>query len=116
MKCSWIQHRLVAYLDTELPTPGRLKVESHLSACGTCRMALQRFESTRPGPGIPQTRPPEFWAPMHEAVLREVDKKTEPLPPRSESWTIAYFLLLLLVIGWGLAQAVMGFPGTGGSP
>jgi hypothetical protein len=87
-------------------------VESHLSACGICRQALQRFESTRPGPGIPKTRPPEFWAPMHEAVLREVDKKADAIQPPSDAWTITYFLLLLLVFGWSLGQVLS----AGGSP
>jgi anti-sigma factor RsiW len=112
MKCNWVQHRLVAYLDTELPAPGRLKVETHLSACGICREALQRFESTRPGPGTPQTHPPEYWAPMHNAVLRELQTKPDKAPTRRNAWTVAYALLFFLVIGWSLFQAVL----PGGSP
>jgi anti-sigma factor RsiW len=104
MNCSWVQHRLVAYLDAELPTPGRLKVESHLSACGSCREALSLFENTRPGPGTPKTHPPEFWAPMHEAVLKEL--VTTPKPDRTyrRNWILAYALLSLMALGWSLLQ------------
>jgi anti-sigma factor RsiW len=110
--CSWVQHRLVAYLDAELPTPGRLKVESHLSACGSCREALKLFESTRPGPGTPQTHPPEFWAPMHEAVLKELLTDPKPTRPFRQHWVIAYALLSLIALGWSLLQ----LQAPGGAP
>jgi anti-sigma factor RsiW len=105
MNCNWVQNRLVAYLDAELPTQGRLNVESHLSACSQCREALLVFERTRPGPGTPTEHPPEFWAPMREAVIRELEARPAPPAWHRYRWTLAYSFLFLLVIGWSLTQS-----------
>ena len=98
MHCKTVQKHLVAYTDAELSEPVRLAVENHLSACGQCRHALLVLEASRPGPGTPQEHPPEFWAPMHQAVLKELEKPVES--KHSLVWTVLYAASLVLAIFW----------------
>ena len=93
-----VQKQLVAYTDTELDEQTRLKVDNHLSACGKCRSALSLLESTKPGPGTPQEQPPEFWAPMHQAILKELE--TSPPPPKNLRWGLLYGTAMILTLAW----------------
>ena len=98
MRCKRVQNQLVAYAEAQLDDSSRLRIEAHLSACESCRTALEALESTRPGPPTPPTHPPEFWAPMHEAILRELE--AEPSTANRNHWPIAYFSLMVLVVLW----------------
>ena len=103
MNCRGIQNRLVAYAEAELDERTLLKIEAHLSACDTCREALVQLEATRPGPPTPPNHPPEFWAPMHEAILKELERPpVQSSPLRRRSWTLAYATLMAAAVLWTL--------------
>ena len=110
MHCRTVQKHLVAYTEAELTEPLRLAVDNHLSACGHCRHALLVLEASRPGPGTPQDHPPEFWAPMHEAVLKELE--TKPQPTSKFGWHFIYAGSLILAIFWLLQSPTSHVPAT----
>lgn len=105
MNCRSVQKRLTAYAEAELDEATLLRIEAHLSACDHCRTALVQLEATRPGPPTPPSHPPEFWAPMHEAILKEFDAATlNPARPVSRPWTLAYATLLGAAVLWTLSS------------
>ena len=105
MNCTRVQKQLLAYSEAHLDEPLRLSIEAHLSACGTCRTALNVLEATRPEPPTPQDHPPEFWAPMHEAVLKELEQPSSPALHRNRRpWTLVYGLVMTVAVLWALKQ------------
>lgn len=103
MRCRRVQKHLVAYAEAELGERERLLVEEHLSACDTCRSALVLLEQTRPGPPTPPSPPPEFWAPMHEAILRELESTpVSSAQPSRRPWAVAYATLMAATVLWTL--------------
>ncbi len=104
MNCRRVQTHYNAYLDADLPTTQRIQLESHLDGCADCRDKLIEFELQRTGPKTPREPPPEFWAPMHEAVLKEYNKLHPESPPKKATWGVAYAIILIAVIGWTLYQ------------
>ena len=115
MNCRRVQKSLLAYAEAELDETTLLKVEAHLSACDHCRAALLHLEASRPGPSTPPNHPPEFWAPMHEAILRELDdRSSKPSPTRQRPWTLAYATLVAAAVVWTLVS--LGSQSSDASP
>ena len=105
MNCRRVQKSLLAYTEAELDETTLLKVEAHLGACDHCRTALLHLEATRPGPPTPPNHPPEFGAPMHEAILRELDgRSSQHSPTRQRPWTLAYATLMAAAVVWTLVS------------
>ena len=101
MNCRRVQKSLIAYTEAALDETSLLKIEAHLSACDQCREALLQLEATPPGPPTPQNHPPEFWAPMHEAILRELDNPSPNSQDRvHRPWTLAYATLMGAAVLW----------------
>jgi len=104
MHCRQVQTHFDAYLDADLPTTQRIQLEAHLDSCAACREQLLQLERQRCGPKTPSDPPPEFWAPMHKAVLKEYDKIHPDPSPKKASWVALYAVILIAVIGWTLYQ------------
>jgi len=104
MLCRRVQTHFDAYIDAELPTAQRIQLEAHLDGCGECRDALSRLEHLRCEPQTPSDPPPEFWAPMHEAVLKEYNEIHPASPPKNTTWMALYAIIFIAVIGWTFYQ------------
>ncbi len=77
-KCEKIQSELVAYLDDELEETQRKLVESHLSECDSCSMALAQLKQTMMQvSALPATAPSDEFLLRFEKRLEK--EKTTPL-------------------------------------
>ncbi len=101
MNCSWMENRILPYLDGRLKDGERRKVETHLAACAPCRARVNEFRAVSDLLGeMPSIAASQaFDARMNARIAAE--------PPRQAWWSLlmpsprvafAASLLLVLVV------------------
>lgn len=98
MKCEEAALFLDAYLDSELESSQRLKLEQHLSLCPSCRSLLQERQEFRfffRASAPTYKAPPQLRTKVLATVRREKAKLTFALLPRPWIYAAAAFVLSL---------------------
>lgn len=96
--CQYVQDRLTAHLERDLPLPERARVEAHLTACGACRDAARVTGAMVEAIGtVAEPALPEGFAHDLRARLETVDApRTRRLGPLAGLAGIAAVLALAL--------------------
>jgi len=115
MHCRTVQRKLNAYLDRELATPERARVDAHLGVCAKCSEALDRL--VRVGAALEQLpAPPPVPDSLAERVRARARQRLARLRPqrvvvrpRPLFWPVmGVAAAAILVLGLGLG-ALMGW-------
>jgi anti-sigma factor RsiW len=107
--CEDIRERLTLYLDNELQEDERLRVETHVQSCATCKAFVEKelaFLNAIRGTAPLHTAPAELKTKVSAVVNGSKSSARGPLPMRWIVPIAAVLLLLLIpVVVWRVRQS-----------
>ncbi len=109
MKCKRARKELSAYIDGEVSSRERIRIENHVGKCSTCRQYKEGLsslvESLR---GVDRIDPStEFWS-VTMRRIRTLVKLPTPVPafaPRLAPALVACLVLVVCAVGWIVLSA-----------